>query len=366
MLYDFISAHRAEIIAMTHARVMSRDCPKPTEAEVVHGIPAFLNQLGDALRRAEARGSIDHTEITTSAEKHGADLFRMGLTIAQVVHDYGDVCQSVTELAIHKGAAIDGLEFQTLNLCLDDAIAGAVTAYARQRETKLATQGTERLGVFAHELRNLLNTAMLAFESIRNGRVPASGSTGIVHLRSLLGLRDLIDRSLADVRLDTGIEHRERISVAELLEEVEAAASVQAQARSQRFSVASVDRTMTIEGDRQIIAAALSNLLHNAFKFTQRNGTISLTTRSTESRVLFDVEDECGGLPKGTVEALFQPFQQSGSDRQGLGLGLSICAKAAAAHNGQIHAQDLPGRGCIFTLDLPRTPPPRLAVVESA
>ena len=119
---------------------------------------------------------------------------------------------------------------------------------------------------------------------------------------------------------------------------------------------------MTIEGDRQILAAAVSNLLHNAFKFTRKHGHVSLTARATADRVLFDIEDECGGLPPGKPEELFRPFEQRGTDRSGIGLGLSICLKAAKANAGEIHVRDLPGKGCVFTLDLPRKPPPPLSV----
>jgi signal transduction histidine kinase len=123
-------------------------------------------------------------------------------------------------------------------------------------------------------------------------------------------------------------------------------------------------RPVTIEGDRQVLVAAVSNLLQNAFKFTRRNGNVSLTTRATADRVLFEVEDECGGLPPGKTEDLFRPFEQKGPDRSGVGLGLSICLKAAQANAGEIHVRDLPGKGCVFTLDLPRMPPPPLSVVD--
>lgn len=330
----------------------------------MNGIPVFLDQLGDALRLARSSDVIDHTQLGKSAGQHGVDLLRMGLTIGQVVHDYGDVCQTITELASEQAAPISTEEFRTLNLCLDDAIAEAVTAYSRHFETRIVDQENERLGVFAHELRNLLNTAMLSFEILKSGRVAAAGSTGLVHGRSLLGMRDLIDRSLADVRLDAGIDHRELICVAELVAEIEISGSLQAQVRGLKFLVTTVDPTVTIEGDRQIVSAAVSNLLQNAFKFTCKASTVSLVTRATTDRVLFEIEDACGGLPPGKVADLFQSFRQRGSDRTGLGLGLSICLKAAQVSNGLLHVRDLPGKGCIFTLDLPRRPPPRLVVVD--
>ena len=259
MLDDFIAKNRDSIIARAKARAEVR-APQPRGPDPANGIPVFLHQLGEALRLASSTGKVDHDEISASAGRHGHDLLRMGFSIRQVVHDYGDVCQVITELAVRENTPISGEEFRTLNLCLDDAIAAAVTEYSRQRETSIANHGTERLGFLAHELRNLLNTATLSFDSIKNGQVPVGGSTSHVHSRALLGLRDLIDRSLAEVRLDAGVNHREQISAADFVEEVEIGALLQAQARGVHLSVAPIDRTLTIEGDRQILGAALSNL----------------------------------------------------------------------------------------------------------
>lgn len=213
------SRARNAIIARAQARVASRAYPKPSDTELTNGIPVFLDQLGDALRLAKLSDVIDHDQIRESAGRHGGDLLRMGLTVAQVVRDYGDVCQAITELAVEQHAPIPPEEFRTLNLCLDDAIAEAVTEYGRQREGAIEARGTERLGNLAHELRNHLNTAAISFEMIRVGQVTPDGSTGPILGRSLI--RDLIDRSLADVRLDAGIERLELISVAAFLEEVE-------------------------------------------------------------------------------------------------------------------------------------------------
>jgi signal transduction histidine kinase len=355
MLESFLIFNRATIIARAQARVASRAGRYPSDEELTNGIPVFLDQLGDALRRAEAGDTVDHEHLSRSAARHGQDLLRMGLTLGQVVHGYGDVCHALTELAIEQRAPIPPDEFRTLNHCLDDAIAEAVTEYARQREQMIADQGTERLGILAHELRNLLTTATLSFASIKSGRVAAGGSLGTMHERSLMRLSSLIDRSLADVRLDARIEYLERISVAEFLEEVEVGASMQAQARGVHFALAPVvDRAVTIVGDRQILAGAVSNLLQNAFKYTRKNGSVVLTSLATEDRVLMEVEDECGGLPPGKAEDLFRPFEQRGSDRSGVGLGLHICRKAAEASAGEILVRDLPGKGCVFTLKLPR------------
>lgn len=347
MLHDFITLNRAEIIARCRAKISSRPAPRATEVEVEFGVPLFLDQLTDAL--GLALGGKD--AIHASGTKHGNELLRRGFTVAQVVQDYGGIVQAITELAGETAALITSEEFQTLHACLDQAIAGAVTEYGRMREH----EGTERLGRLAHDLRNHLNSALLAYEMLKMGDVPITSSTGSVLGRSLSGLRNLIDRELAEVRMGAGIYHREPIVVFDLLEDVEVAATMEANVRGLEFSVVSVPKDVIISADRPILEAVIANLLQNAFKFTKPKSHVVLRTRATADRVLIEVEDQCGGLPPGKAEDLFRPFQQRATDRKGLGLGLEICARGVKVNDGLLHVRDEPGHGCVFTVDLPRT-----------
>jgi signal transduction histidine kinase len=358
MLSEFIASNREKILARARVRVSERSAPAMSGVEMTHGLPVFLDQLCEALHRTSRRQGSDHVQLAASAALHGDHLFRQGLTVAQVVNGYGDLCQVITGLAMEGKTSIEAAEFQTLNLCLDDATANAVSAFAGQRERAITAEGTERLGVLAHEMRNLLNTAILTFGSIQKGTVSAGGNTGTVHARSLLQLNMLIDRSLADVRLDAGVQNVGRIPVHEVLEEVEIGASMVARTRGIQFAVTSVDSTVIVLADRQILAAAVGNLVQNAFKFTSTGTMVSLRGVTTATRVLIEVEDGCGGLPPGQAENLLRPFIQEGADRSGVGLGLSICAKAVKAIAGELRIRDLPGKGCIFTIDLPRQPAP--------
>lgn len=357
MLHEFLIRHRDEIIARTRAKVAERTAPVPTHGELKHGVPLFLQQLADTLRREqETAARPTSEEMVRSASLHGGDMREAGFTVGQVVHSYGDVCQAVTELAIELHSPIGADEFRTLNRCLDESIARAVTEYARQREQTVTDHENERLGYFAHELRNLLGNAILAFEFLKFGTVGIGGSTGTLLGRNLEGLRDLIDRSLSEVRLEAGLVRRERVPLAELMEEVELAAMIQARARGLLLTVTPVEAGVYIEVDRQLIAAALANLLQNAFKFSRPKGHIVLRTDaiSRNGWVSIEVEDDCGGLPPGAAEGLFRPFEQHGADRSGLGLGLAIANRSILANGGELRAHTLPGKGCVFTVDLPR------------
>jgi signal transduction histidine kinase len=346
--------------------VASRAAPRATPLELQAGIPLFLDQLIATLRIEEATGgkSSDH-KIGQSAAKHGKALQEIGFTAAQVIHDYGDVCQAVTELAVKLDAPITPDEFRTFNRCLDEAMAQAITAFARQRELSISGDETERLGFFAHELRNLLSNSMLAFEVLKSGSVGIGGSTGTVLGRNLTRMRDLIDRSLAEVRLQAGIKKREPVLLSEFIEEVEVAATIEAKARGLELTITPVPQGVSVAVDRQTLAAAIANLLQNAFKFTRPGGHVLVRTHAGVDCVSIAIEDECGGLA-GRAEDLFALFEQRSKDRTGLGLGLAIARQGVAANGGEINVRNIAGRGCIFTVDLPRLLPDAVATSGAA
>jgi len=383
MLHEFLSANRDELIARCRKKVAKRSAPRPTEAELKHGIPQFLDQLIRTLRIEEKsprfpsgavsasseEGKISGgsdpsrspatSEIAQTATMHGNELLRRGFTVDQVVHDYGDLCQAITALAFESNASVTTDEFRTLNRCLDNATADAVTEYSRQHDQHLTAEGNERLGVFAHELRNLLTTATLAFGALKRGNVAIGGATGAVLERSMNGLRALVDRSLTDVRLTAGIAvRRERIPLAEFIEEIQVAGALEANTRGVTLTVEVADGDLAVEADRQILASAVSNLLSNALKFTRPNGHVTLKAYEAADRILIDVTDECGGLSTDKIDDLFRPFEQQSSDRSGLGLGLAISRRGVEANGGELRARSIANKGCTFTVDLP-TPPQR-------
>jgi signal transduction histidine kinase len=363
MLHEFIALNREEIIRRCRTKVAARSVPRPTEVEIDHGVPVFLDQLQNALRLGETTSP----EISRSAIKHGHDLLLQGYTVSQVVHDYGDVCQTITELAVELNAPISTDDFRTLNRCLDDAIAGAVTEHGRERNQSdidgESARGSERLGYFAHELRNLMNTAIMAFEVLKTGNVGVAGSTGTVLHRSLTASHTLITRSLAEVRLTQGVQNREQFLVSGFIDDIAAAATLEANARGVRLIVMPVEDGLAIKADRQVLEAVVGNLLQNAFKFTRPRTSVTLRVGASAERVHIEIQDECGGLPSRNVNELFRPFEQRSADRTGVGLGLAFSRRGTEANDGRLYVRNLPDSGCVFTVDLPRLPVPAVAVV---
>jgi signal transduction histidine kinase len=373
MMHEFLTANRDELIARCREKVALRSPPGLPEKELANGVSVFLGQLIKTLKLEETAhpmrsrqvsgpsggGNPTLSEIGESATLHGKELMQHGFSVDEVVHDYGDLCQAISDLAVETGASMGVDEFRTLNRCLDNAIASAVTEFGYQRDFEVADKQSvalnERLGFFAHELRNQLCTATLALSIIKQGNVGLSGATGGVLDRALVGLANLIDRSLAEVRMTAGMPvMRSLFSLADFIAEIKLSASLEAQVRDCVLKVSEVDPLLAVDVDRDLLQSAVGNLLQNAFKFSHPHTEVTLNAYAVADRIVIDVEDRCGGLPTGSAEKMFLPFSQGSDDRSGLGLGLSIARRSVETNGGILSVRNLPGTGCVFTIDLPR------------
>src|SRR5688572_32727935 len=300
MLHEFITNYRDPIIARTREKLTDRPWPLASTSELEHGVPLFLTQLAETLRLETTPTPFSQKAIGASAVQHGRELRALGFNISQVVHDYGDICQAITEVAVEQHLPITTEEFHTLNRCLDTAIAEAVTEHARITAESRSTEEIERSGQLAHEIRDILNTAVLAFNTLKLGTVAINGSTGTVLGRSLMSLRDLVDNTLSDVRMAANIQRSERVPVAAFLSEIAVVANLKAESRALQFAIEPIDPQISVNADPQLLASAVMNLLNNAFKFTHAGGRVVLRALHEDGRVRFEVEDECGGIPDGT------------------------------------------------------------------
>jgi signal transduction histidine kinase len=372
-MHHFLSESRDELIERCKAKVARRPRRAATAQQLANGIPIFLEQLTRTLAAEEGGNLLEGQRISgpaggdraalsligVTASEHGQALMKLGYTVDQVVHDYGDLCQAITDLAVERSEPFSVEQFRILNRCLDNAIADAVTAFTARREVTMSRQQADsenqRVGVLVHELRNLLQTATLAFTALESGMVPIGGSTGALLKRSLGGLAGLLDHTLGEIRERVGpSDPAHAFSLAEFVADATRIAALESAARGCRLSVPAVEPGMALAGHRDHLLAALVNLLQNAFKFSHAHSTVVLHAHAAGDRVLIDVADHCGGLPAGFEGRMFQPFTQGGFDRSGLGLGLSIARRTLEADGGSLTVRDVPGVGCVFTMSLPR------------
>lgn len=381
MLYEFLLKEQKGILALTEEKSLELSGMRQSSVLLKEGLPIFYEQLMNVLRfnnesiknseidkpgmaraaqdsdeqaLAKAGGRPEEVAVAKSAGLHGAELLRLGYTLSHVVHAYGAMCQSITELATNKDIAITANEFHALNRCLDVAIAGAVTEFQSVRNTQDINREVEHLGFLAHELRNGLNTVNISLQLIETGTVGFGGSTGKVLKKTLKRIEELIDRSLMEVRLRVDPKvYPEPVHVLHLVNQIVVTAEVEARKRNQTLEI-HIDPALEFEADQHLTYSALSNIVQNALKYTRPGGTVRVRGKSEGEQIVIEVEDECGGLSASTAEELFKPFVQQNENRQGLGLGLTIAQRAITLNHGRIDVQNLPGMGCIFKVTLPK------------
>jgi hypothetical protein len=275
-MHRFLSNNRDELIARCQAKAAQRPQRATTPQQLVHGIPMFLEQLTRTLQ-AEEKGNAAEgvrisgpaggdatalSQIGVTATEHGHELLELGFTVDQVVHAYGDLCQAVTDLAIERDAPFSVDQFRTLNRCLDNAIADAVSEFSAHRQVNISRKQTdsenERRGVLVHELRNSLQTATLAFAALESGTVPVGGSTGALMKRSLRTLSGLLDRALGEVRVQAGTtDLTHAFPLAAFIADARSIASLGANARGCTLDVPEVDSGIAIAGNRDHLLAAV-------------------------------------------------------------------------------------------------------------
>lgn len=371
MMHEFLTNNSDELVKRCRIKVAERPARGATPAQLANGVPSFLDQLIRTLRAEQANqpaksleisgssaGAASHSEMGKTAAHHGKDLLGLGFTVDQVVHDYGDLCQSITDLAYERDIPFQIDEFRTLNRCLDNAIAEAVTEFSYQREAveeNRRQDAAHKHATFIHELRNYINTADLALNALKSGNLGTTGATGAVLGRSIASLKGLISKSVEEIKNPSQASPSAQLfSAADFISEIEAAAALTAASHGCSLFVSIVDADLAISADKELLTGALGNLLNNAFKFTQPNTQVSLDVHAVADRILIDVKDHCGGLSQSVLDRIFMPFVQAGKDRSGLGLGLSIAKHSVELFGGTLTVRDAPGTGCVFTISVPR------------
>jgi signal transduction histidine kinase len=320
-------------------------------SELVDHIPEFVDEIVFAL---QGDAGLPVPEVGPTAAGHGAQRLRLGFSLESVVREYGALRDAIVDTARAAGAPITFRELQVLFDAIVDGIARAVAEYTRQRDAELSRQANEHFAFVAHELRDPLSSASTAFQLLKyKGQLPTEGRAVGALERGLVRATELIDQTLQMARVASGIElHPQPTTFAALFDDAERSSVSEADAKN-------IDIRAVVTGDDVIILdvrlvrSALGNLVRNAVKYTPSGHRVEVRGRVEAGRAVIEVEDRCGGLPPGKVEAAFGPFVRLTEREQGFGLGLAIAKQAVDAHGGSIRVQNLPGRGCIFVMEFP-------------
>lgn len=362
-LADFIEAKREHITQRWADQVFETTAPASLDREgVIDSLREYLDELATGLRREHGFTQHSHATMPSAIAKgHGQQRFQLGYDVAAVIREYGMLRDVLFQVIEEGGLTPTVRESRVLSKYISEAVADSATQYALERDAELRKQAAKHLSFLAHELRNPLASARLALSVLdRQGLLPKGRSADVI-TRSLQRVNELIDNALTETRLRALPEPlREPVLIEDLFRELVEDSAVDLETKGLKVT-AEVPPGLTLNADRKLLHSALSNLVRNAVKFSRHDGTITLRARDGGiRRVAMDVEDECGGLPESRMQSLFDPFVQVGRDRSGFGLGLAIVKQAAEAHGGELRVHNLPGKGCVFVLDLPTDPSPPL------
>lgn len=370
-MYEFLLANKVDLVQRCRDKVTQRPGRSPSSVQLRNGIPMFLDQLIRTLQveqtstpldsraiSGQSEGATTLSEVGASAAQHGQDLLDIGYSVDEVVHDYGDLCQAITDLAVDHNVPFEIDEFRTLNRCLDNAISEAVTEFSYQQGLAIADKVTNETNVradfFAHELREMLGTAALAFSAAKAGQLSLAGATGSILERSLNQLSILIDRSVIDI----GVSGRQTtvlssFSLALFIGELASLAQPAVNANICELSVAPVDDTLALSGNREVLLFAVAYLLDNAINVTVAGTKVILDAYASADKIKIDISDDAQRKPSHEHVTEVPTLANRDANRTAAGLGLTVARQSITAMGGTLSLSDLPV-GYTFSISLPR------------
>jgi two-component system sensor histidine kinase SenX3 len=184
-------------------------------------------------------------------------------------------------------------------------------------------------------------TARLASEAFRVGRT----------------IEDLLELSRLEVA--SGLSN-ERVAVGPFVAEAVDRVRPAAEQRSIEIEVEEVPRQLSVTGERRQLVSAVSNLVDNAVKYSEKGSPVEVRARTDGTWVDVIVRDHGIGIPSRDLERIFERFYRVDRARSretgGTGLGLAIVRHVASNHRGEVRVESREGTGSTFTLRLPAGP----------
>lgn len=218
------------------------------------------------------------------------------------------------------------------------------------------------LALLAHELRNPLTPIQTAIDLMRADTMPVIQEQALLTIRRQMCQLVRLVNDLLDASRYVHGTLNVHMNPCDLREAIELAIETNKsmfEEKHHQFHCDIPNEPMMVNGDLPRIAQSISNLLHNAGKFTHREGHVRLSATSTEATVSIRIDDDGIGIPEELRSRIFELFTQVNSSRSrregGLGIGLALVRELAHLHGGTVAVESAGvGRGSTFTLQLPR------------
>ncbi len=285
-------------------------------------------------------------------------------------------------MAIALDTALAYEEIEALNIGLETKVQER-TAELRQANTDLESANdrlkeldrmkSQFLSHCSHELRTPLTSIKGFTENLLHGMVGPLAERQHLYLTRISANANRLTRMIADLldlsRIEAGtirLAHQS-VSLPELLEDATQELLPLTQTKAQHLTVEITGESLSVWGDPDRLHQIVTNLVHNAHKFTPEDGCIRVAVcPAPPDHILLSISDTGPGIPQEAQANLFQPFYQAHRlpeiGTEGLGLGLSIVKQLVELHGGTITVESQVGEGATFRLRLPADCPSTLSL----
>jgi len=265
----------------------------------------------------------------------------------------------ISERSLHERLAVGGPadELKDLGDTIDELLARLEAAFDSQQ--RFVANASHELRTPLMLTQTMLQVALadpdLTLDSLRSTcqDVIAAGKDQA----------QLIDALLILAHSQRGLDHRDPVDLAAVV--ADALDSAEATATSAGLTVDTTVQPALVAGDERLVRTLVTNLVNNAIRYNRPRGNIQILATTQAGRPLLRVTNTGPPVPGDQIDRLLQPFQrlndQRNTDRDSLGLGLSIVAAIAAAHGATLSLHPQPAGGMTVDVAFPHSlaPTPR-------
>ncbi len=238
-------------------------------------------------------------------------------------------------------------------------IIGAVFVFrAVRQQFRTALQQQNFMMAITHELKTPIAVAKLNLETLQKHKLEESRQQKLIRmtLQETNRLNDLTNNILISSQLEGG-GYKKVFEETNLSQLCQAQLQIMQARYPDNLFVPAIQPDINAKLDALLIQILISNLLDNAVKYAPKDQPIVLALEQQQGHAVIKVSDQGPGIPKEEKTRIFQRFYRIGNEAvrktKGTGLGLYLCKKIAADHNGSVTVADNHPHGTIFTINLP-------------
>lgn len=349
---------------MQRWRARVRDLPSAKHLDVPtlnDHIPGWIAELAVSLHTASASAG-DSAQSEKIPLAHGVQRYEDGFDIEEVVTEYSILRECVHDLAESLGVDLSGEMRRLVDTAFDDAIAGAVKAFAESQARAVQRRRAEHLAFIAHDLRTPLSAITFSAHILQQRLGTATQETETARLlktltRNTKQLDTLVSQVLKEntqLLTELGVQIERRSFDLWPMVEILAQDLMPLAAKSGTRIVNRVPDDLEVCADAGLLRRVFQNLVTNALAYAP-GGEVTIGARdlASDDSVECWVTDNGEGIPPDRIGKVFDALETD-PGRDGIGLGLAIVKTFVEAHDGKVTVESALGHGATFRFTVPR------------